>query len=104
VSLTSKQQQFLKALAHPLKPVVQVGNKGLTPEVCTQIADQLAAHELIKVRWNSETPHQPADSVSMIERQTRSSVVQRAGRILTLYRRHDTKPKIVLPPSGVEGT
>ena len=45
-----KQQQKLKAQAHSLKPVVLMGEKGLTENVMLEIDLALASHELIKVK------------------------------------------------------
>lgn len=97
VELTSKQRQYLKSLAHGLDPVVQVGSKGVSETLITQIQDQLAAHELIKVRFNTECAVEPADAAPALVAGTKSQLVQKTGRILILYRRHDQKPKIELP-------
>lgn len=95
--LTAKQRQFLKSLAHELEPVVQVGNKGISENLIEQVRDQLLAHELIKVRVNTESTVEPAEAAESLAQGTRSELVQRVGRVLVLYRRHDDKPKIPLP-------
>jgi RNA-binding protein len=95
--LTVKQRQFLRSLAHSQKPVVQIGTKGMGEGVIEQIRAQLEAHELIKVRFNTECAVEPGDVSADIVQQTRSHLVQHSGRILTLYRRHNQKPKIELP-------
>lgn len=101
--LNGRQRGFLRALAHHLEPVVQIGRSGATPAVLAQIGDQLLAHELIKVRFGKEAPEGAAEACDAIATATKSLVVQTAGRVLSLYRRHDTKPKIKLPNSGQEG-
>ncbi len=45
-----KQQQKLKAQAHSLKPVVLMGEKGLTENVILEIDLALASHQLIKIK------------------------------------------------------
>ncbi len=50
MKLTSKQRRFLRGEAHHLKPVVQVGGRGLVQEVVDKVEMELACHELIKVR------------------------------------------------------
>lgn len=97
MQLTAKQKQYLKSLAHGLDPVVQVGSKGISDQLIEQIRDQLVAHELIKVRFNTESAAQPAESAEELTARTRSQLVQKTGRVLTLYRRHDEKPRIELP-------
>ena len=97
MTLSAKQKQYLKALAHPLKPLVQIGTKGIGDTVIEQIETQLLAHELIKVRFNTESAVEPADAMEELTVRTKSELVQKTGRILILYRRHDEKPKIALP-------
>lgn len=98
MQLTSKQRQSLKSLAHPLKPVVQVGTKGVGEGLVRQIADQLLAHELIKVRFNTESPVDPSAAAQDLCERTQSQLVQLQGRTLILYRRREKHPKIQLPP------
>ena len=50
MKLSNKQKQFLKGLAHPLKPIVQLGSNGLTEGVVAEIDNALNFHELIKVK------------------------------------------------------
>jgi RNA-binding protein len=101
MELTPKQKQHLRALAHSLKPLVQIGTKGIADNLVLQINDQLLAHELIKVRFNSESSVEPADVAAELVLRTRSQLVQQSGRVLVLYRRHDEKPKIELPKAGL---
>ena len=54
MKLSNKQKQFLKGLAHPLKPVVQLGGNGLTEGVLAEIDNALNHHELIKVKVPSD--------------------------------------------------
>jgi RNA-binding protein len=95
--LTGKQRRFLRALAHELKPVVQIGNSGVTPGVLAEIGRALETHELIKVRFGTECPVAPADAVEPIETGTSSQVAQVIGRVVVVYRRRKKEPKIVLP-------
>jgi len=44
MKLSNKQKQFLKGLAHPLKPVVQLGGNGLTEGVVAEIYNSLNHH------------------------------------------------------------
>jgi len=49
IQLTPKERQTLKARAHGLKPVVLLGNSGLSSPVMKEIDRALAAHELIGI-------------------------------------------------------
>jgi RNA-binding protein len=96
VPLNGKQTQFLRALAHPLKPLVQVGSKGISDTLIQQISEQLVAHELIKVRFNTESVD-PAEVVDDVLERTKCELVQKLGRTLILYKRHEESPKLELP-------
>ena len=97
MALTPKQKQYLKALAHPLKPLVQVGAKGIGDGLFEQVAAQLVAHELIKIRFNTESAVEPTDVADELASRTDSHLVEKKGRTLVLYRRRDREPTIVLP-------
>jgi RNA-binding protein len=48
--MTGKQKRYLRKLAHPLKPLVNIGKQGLSPENNREIKNQLLDHELIKLK------------------------------------------------------
>ena len=52
-TLTTRQKQFLKGLAHPLSAVVQIGKEELSSGVIETIKTELIHHELIKVKIGS---------------------------------------------------
>ncbi|MEA0983790.1 ribosome assembly RNA-binding protein YhbY, partial [Salmonella enterica] len=54
MNLSTKQKQHLKGLAHQLKPVVMLGNNGLTEGVLAEIEQALEHTELIKVKMASD--------------------------------------------------
>ena len=94
--LTNKQKQFLKGLAHSLKPVVQLGQNGLTEGVLAEIDNAINHHELIKVRVTSEDREQKALIVDAIVRETKAIKLQVVGHVLTIYKQSDER-KIDLP-------
>ena len=49
--LKGSDRNYLRGLAHQLKPVVHVGKTGLTPNVLAAIDEALEHHELIKIRF-----------------------------------------------------
>lgn len=95
--LSGKQKSYLRSLAHPLKPVVQVGHQGLTAGVLSALDAALEQHELIKLKVSTEAGVEAGDMVAEIERATSSQVAQLIGHTLVLYRRREHEPKIVLP-------
>lgn len=95
-TLTPAQRQHLKGLAHGLKPVVMIGNQGLTAAVLKEIERSLAAHELIKVKAASDDPELRRAWLEAIGAATGAVGVQQIGKILVIYR-PAAQPAIVLP-------
>jgi len=54
LELTSQERSRLKAAAHPLRPVVIIGSRGLSDSVLSEIDNNLTAHELIKVKASGQ--------------------------------------------------
>jgi len=98
--LTGKQRSFLRALAHPLKPVVQIGHGGLTDAVLAAIDGALSTHELIKVRVTGQEGVDVDELALEVEAGTRSSIAQVIGKTLVVYRARKKDPVIVLPKSS----
>ncbi|QIZ75919.1 ribosome assembly RNA-binding protein YhbY [Ferrimonas lipolytica] len=84
--LTTKQKQFLKGLAHKLKPVVMLGANGLTEGVLAEVELALDHHELIKVKVSSEDREEKKAIMAAIVRETKAVEVQTIGHIQVLYR------------------
>lgn len=98
MSLNKKQIQHLKGVAHPLKPVVLLGNNGLTEAVVAEIDYALNHHELIKVKIPTDDKENKALIVEAICRETKSTQVQVIGKTLVIYRESAEK-KIRIPKS-----
>ncbi|PSJ46140.1 ribosome assembly RNA-binding protein YhbY [Zobellella endophytica] len=96
MTLNNKQRQYLKGLAHSLKPVVLLGQHGLTEGVLAEIDLALNFHELIKVKVAAEDREVKTLIMDAIVRETGAVKVQTIGHILTLYRASEQK-KIILP-------
>lgn len=96
MKLSTKQKQFLKGLAHPLKPVVQLGANGLTEGVVAEIDNALSFHELIKVKVPTDDREEKSLIMDAIVRETKSIKVQAIGHTLVVYRPSEDR-KIQLP-------
>jgi RNA-binding protein len=95
--LTGKQRRHLRALAHELKPLVQVGKGGIDEGLIHAVDQALTDHELIKVKIGDAAGldrHEAADSLAS---QTKSEVAQVLGYTVVLYRAHPDDPQIKLP-------
>ncbi|MDH5300453.1 MAG: ribosome assembly RNA-binding protein YhbY [Gammaproteobacteria bacterium] len=96
MKLTGKQTQFLRSLAHPLKPVVMIGDKGLTENVLAEIEGALDYHELIKIKVPAGDKDTKSALIEAICKQTKAAHAQTIGRIVVLFRSSEKK-KITLP-------
>lgn len=96
ISLTTKQKQYLKGLAHNLKPVVMLGANGLTEGVVAEIDNAISHHELIKVKIAGAERETKQLIIDAIVRETNSAAVQLIGHTLVLYR-PAKEPAIRLP-------
>ena len=95
--LTPKQRQFLRGLAHPLAPVVRVGRNGVTPAVVAETKKSLLAHELIKVRLDSEDVEERRTQAEFLVKEADAQSAGRVGKIAILFRQREEKPRIKLP-------
>jgi RNA-binding protein len=87
--LTPAERKALKARAHSLEPVVQIGAKGLTDEVIAEVDRALRAHELIKVRAGGLDRDQRDQVLDSICRSTHAEEVQHVGKVFVLFRKNE---------------
>ncbi|MCB1867304.1 MAG: ribosome assembly RNA-binding protein YhbY [Gammaproteobacteria bacterium] len=95
--ISEKQRRHLKGLAHHLKPVVMVGQHGLTESVLNETALTLETHELIKMRINAGDRQERAGIIAEITEKTGAELVQTIGHIAVFYLPNSEKQKIRLP-------
>jgi RNA-binding protein len=96
MTLTSKQRQYLRGLAHSFEPVVRVGRAGVSDAVIAETVKSLAAHELIKVRIDAEGDERRKLAESLATA-TGSEIAGLVGKTAMLFRQRDEKPSIKLP-------
>lgn len=95
--LSGKQRRHLRALGHPLKPIVQIGRGGIDDGVVAAVEQALVDHELIKVKIGEAAELDRHEAAEAIARRTHSEVAQVLGNTLLLYRPDPDDPAIVLP-------
>ncbi|MCB2147936.1 MAG: ribosome assembly RNA-binding protein YhbY [Deltaproteobacteria bacterium] len=94
------QKRFLRGVAHPLKPVVFVGQKGYTQSLADAMDDALDHHELVKVKFvEFKEKEKKLALVEQIEKAVSCEMVGLVGHIATFFRRQSDpeKRKISLP-------
>jgi RNA-binding protein len=97
MALNEKQKKHLRRLAHPMSPIVMLGNAGLTDGVVNELDRALTDHELVKVsaRIGERTLRDAA--LGEMATRTASELVQRVGHVGVFYRRRGELPKILIP-------
>ena len=97
MTLTGKQRQYLKGLAHALSPIVRVGKGGVTDSVIAETRKSLESHELIKVRVDVDDGAERKEFGARLAEATDSHIAGAIGKIVILYRERDEEPTIKFP-------
>ncbi len=88
-TLTSHEKQELKGKAHKLKPIVIIGNNGLTENVKIEIDRGLTDHELIKIRINAADRDERRALFEEICQGASADAIQLIGNIAIIYRKNE---------------
>ncbi|HET8899660.1 MAG TPA: YhbY family RNA-binding protein [Rhodanobacteraceae bacterium] len=94
--VTASQRRYLRELAHPLKPVLLLGAKGVTAPLLAELDVALDHHELIKVRLSGDRAER-ANQLEQLLASSHAEAVQSIGHVAALYRANRDKPKLALP-------
>src|SRR5450631_1583304 len=97
MNLSEKQKKYLRRLAHPLHPIVMLGNAGLTDGVLAEFDRALADHELIKVSVRVGDRALRNSALASLSERTSSELVQRVGHVGVFYRSRPNSAKIIIP-------
>lgn len=84
--LTKDALKTLNTRAQQLKPVVLIGNNGLTANTLHEIDVALTAHELIKVRVNAASKEERDAMINEMAKQHGAEIVKTIGHVVVLYR------------------
>ncbi len=99
-ALRGFEKKYLRSLAHSLRPVVIVGQHGVTGALLKSVEQALDDHELIKIKFNEfKEKAQKAELVSRIEDATGCRLAGMIGHTAICYRPHPDpeKRRIALP-------
>ncbi len=98
MTLSSADKQRLRALAHEIEPVVQMGHKGLTDSLIKQTSEALKTHELIKIKLGRHLPEGEEDPSERLAEATGAELIQKIGKVIVLFRQneHEEDRKIKL--------
>ena len=86
-------------MGHQLKPVITVGDNGLSESLLKEFSSTIDHHELIKVRVRSGDRKVRDQLIGELCTNESAALVTRIGNVALIYRRNSEKPKIPLPVS-----
>ncbi|MDQ0858302.1 ribosome assembly RNA-binding protein YhbY [Bacillus sp. V2I10] len=95
--LTGKQKRFLRAEAHHLNPIFQVGKGGVNENMIQQIADVLEVRELIKVSVLQNCEEDRDSVAEALSKGAKAELVQVIGNTIVLYKESKENKQLKLP-------
>ncbi|HUD96113.1 MAG TPA: ribosome assembly RNA-binding protein YhbY [Woeseiaceae bacterium] len=95
--LSESQKKFLRGLGHKLKPVILVGEAGISDALFKEFDSTIGHHELIKIRVRAGNRSDRDAILDELCRRGSAIRVSRIGNTALLYRHNDDKPRIKLP-------
>ena len=87
MSLTEQQKKHLRGLGHKLKPVIMVGNNGLTKALLDEFERSIAHHELIKVKVSVGDHETRYQAIEALREHSHAELIQRVGNVALLFRK-----------------
>ena len=97
-NISNDLRKELKRKAYSLKPVIMIGQNGLTDAVMNEIDVALNAHELIKIRSKDLDKSDRKQQCLIIEDKLNANIIQQIGFVAVLYRRSLDVNSITVPP------
>ena len=97
MKLTNNQKKHLRKLAHNLRPIVIVGQQGLSYAVLSELESTMTNHELLKIKVRANNREEKQKIVNEILNFSKAALVQVIGGVLVIYRPFNENPSIILP-------
>lgn len=97
MKLSEPQKKYLRGLGHQLKPVIMIGDAGLSDSVFNEFCSSIEHHELIKVRVRAGDRKTRDNIINELCNRGSAELVTRIGNVALIYRRNEDEPKISLP-------
>ena len=97
MKLTNNQKKHLRSLTHDLRPIVMVGQQGLSEAVLAELESTMTKHELLKIKVRTSNREEKQQIVDKILNFSKAALVQAIGGVLVIYRPFDENPSIILP-------
>lgn len=99
MKLSEAHKKFLRGRGHSLKPVITIGDAGLSDSLLKEFESTIRHHELIKVRVRAPQRSERDNLIDELCVRGSACLITRIGNVALLYRPNTQKPRIVLPPA-----
>lgn len=86
MSISKQQRKTLKSKAHHLKPVIRIGQNGVSEGVIAETNIALDTHELIKVQVQQGERDERHKAVETLCQQTQAELIHAIGKVFVIYR------------------
>ena len=97
MTLNNNQKKYLRGLAQSKKPVLIIGQNGLTDNILEALSNILNSHELIKIKIHIDNRDEKQQIIDVLLSHAKGQCVQTIGGIFVLYKPFMDKPIIILP-------
>ena len=91
MNLSEPQKKYLRGRGHDLKPLIMVGDAGLTESLLAEFESTLAHHELIKVKVRASDRAARDKMIETMCADHSAALIQRIGNVALLYRANPDK-------------
>ncbi len=91
MELSEAQKKYLRGRGHALKPLIMVGDSGLSDALLAEYESTLDHHELIKVRVRVGDREARDAMIEELCRESSATLVQRIGNVALVYRANPEK-------------
>jgi RNA-binding protein len=89
--LSASQKRYLRGFAHDLKPVILVGQKGVTSALLAEFDGALDHHELVKVKLADDDRESRAAAIDSIRGASGGELVQGVGQVAGFLKRNPVR-------------
>jgi RNA-binding protein len=95
--VTESQKKYLRGRGHQLKPVIMIGDAGLTEALLKELDTTIQHHELIKIKVRVGDRRRRDATIDELCDRSGAELITRIGNIALVYRRNPENPRIPLP-------
>jgi RNA-binding protein len=92
--MDSQKRAALRKIGHPMRPLMRMGNKGLTEAFVKELVGSLKAHQLVKVRLDTGAGAEARARAEELAEQAEAEVVDVVGAVGMLYREDPEDPLV----------